>query len=133
MNNIVILAQQFSTEVPTVSPVFMIAWLAFLVLMIAAMWIVFSKAGKPGWYAIIPILNIVAMIDIAGKPWWWIIGFFIPFVNIIVGVLIYHGISTNFGKGALFTLGLLFLTPIFFLILAFGDAEYVGEQKMKYA
>ncbi len=116
-----------------ISPIFMIGMLAFAVLMIAAQWVIFSKAGKPGWYAIIPIVNIVALIDIAGKPWWWIIGFFIPFVSLIVGVLIIHGLSTNFGKGALFTLGLIFFAPIFYLILAFGDAEYVGEQKMKYA
>jgi len=133
MDSMIILAQQFSSEVPTISPVFMIGWLAFLVLMIAAQWIIFSKAGKPGWYAIIPIVNVIALVDIAGKPWWWLIGFFIPIVNFIVAILILHGLSTNFGKGALFTLGLLFLSPIFYLILAFGDAEYVGEGKMKYA
>lgn len=134
MNNIVILAQQFSSSASMeISPIFMIGILAFAVLMLAAQWVIFSKAGKPGWYAIIPILNTVALVNIAGKPWYWIIGLFIPFVSIIVAILLLHGLSTNFGKGALFTLGLLFLSPIFLLILAFGDAEYVGEGKMKYA
>lgn len=116
-----------------ISPIFMIGILAFAVVMIAAQWVLFSKAGKPGWYSIIPILNIVAFVDIAGKPWYWIIGLFIPFVSLIVGVLLLHGLSTNFGKGAGYTIGLLFLSPVFLLLLAFGDAEYVGEGKAKFA
>lgn len=134
MDNIIVLAQSFDSNVGfQISPIFIIGYLAILVLMIAAMWMVFSKAGKAGWLAIIPIVNFFVMLDIAGKPWWWVIGLFIPFVNIVVLILMWHGISENFGKGALFTLGLLFLSPIFILILAFGDAEYIGDRKTKFA
>lgn len=126
MFDLVLLAQQSFDTMPTISPVIIIAYLAFIVLMIAAMWRVFSKAGKAGWLAIIPIVNIFVLIDIAGKPMWWIILFFIPFVNFIAMILILHGVSENFGHGAGFTLGLIFLSPIFWLILGFGDSEYVG-------
>lgn len=98
--------------------------LLIAVVLLASLWILFSKAGKPGWYSLIPILNVVALIDIAGKPWFWIIGFFIPVVNFIVTVLIWHGISRGFGQGVLFTLGLLFLSPVFIPILAFGGYQY---------
>lgn len=115
------------------NPIVLIGVLAIVVVMIASWWMVFSKAGKAGWLAIIPIVNVFVLMDIAGKPWWWIIGFFIPIVNFVVIVLIWHGLSENFGQGALFTLGLLFLTPLFMLMLAFGDAEYIGSGKAKYA
>ena len=132
MDNIVLLAQSFESygmvEIP---PAFIIGYLALIVVLIASWWKVFSKAGKAGWLAIIPIVNFFVLLDIAGKPWWWFIGLFIPIVNIIVLILIWHGLSENFGKEALFTLGLLFLNPIFMLILAFGDAEYMGGRKAK--
>jgi hypothetical protein len=33
------------------SPAFIICWLAIVILQIAAMWKVFTKAGQPGWAA----------------------------------------------------------------------------------
>ena len=58
--------------------------LAVMIFMIVVMWKIFTKAGKPGWAAIVPIYNIIIMLEIAGKPLWWIILFFIPFVNIVI-------------------------------------------------
>jgi len=48
----------------------LIVELAVLVLVIAGMWRVFQKAGKPGWAAIIPIYNIIVLLQITGKPIW---------------------------------------------------------------
>ncbi len=89
-------------------------------------WRIFEKAGKPGWAAIIPIYNILIMLSIVGKPWWWFLLFFIPGVNIIFLVWMVNLLSLSFGKGVGFTLGLLFLKPIFYPILAFSNAEYKG-------
>ena len=102
----------------------MVIWLAVLVLMIAAMWKVFDKAGEPGWAAIVPIYNLYVMLKIAGKPGWWLILMLIPFVNLVVGIIMYIAFAQAFGKGAGFGLGLLFLGPIFFPILAWGEARY---------
>jgi uncharacterized membrane protein YecN with MAPEG domain len=107
---------------------FMVLWFALIILMIAAMWKVFEKAGKPGWAAIIPIYNIVVLLEIAGKPVWWIILMLIPFVNIVVGIIVVMAVAKSFGKGAGFGLGLLFLAPIFYPMLAWGDAQYRGPQ-----
>jgi hypothetical protein len=63
----------------------------------------------------------------ADKPLWYIILFFIPFVNIIAAVLVMHGVATNFGKGVGYTIGLLFLGFIFIPLLGFGDAQYMGH------
>ena len=101
--------------------------LAVAILIIVSLWKVFEKAGKPGWASIIPIYNFVVLVQIAGKPVWWVLLLFIPFVGIIVAILIHIELAKKFGKEALFGLGLAFLPFIFFPILAFGDAKYEGD------
>jgi Family of unknown function (DUF5684) len=96
------------------------------VVMIAAIWKVFTKAGKPGWAALIPIYNIIVLLGIAGKPAWWIILLFIPIVNFIIAILMYVALAEKFGKGGGFAMGLVFLGVIFFPILGFGSAQYQG-------
>jgi hypothetical protein len=102
--------------------------LAIVVVMIVAMWRVFEKAGQPGWGCLIPFYNIYLLLQIAGRPGWWLILFCIPLVNLVVGIIVYIDIAASFGKDVLFGIGLLFLGFIFFPILAFGDAEYIGPQ-----
>ena len=94
--------------------------------MVAAMWKVFTKAGKPGWASLIPIYNVIVLLDIAGKPAWWIILFLIPIVNFVMIILTYVGLAQRFGKGGGFAVGLIFLGIIFFPILGFGGAQYQG-------
>lgn len=96
------------------------------VLMIISIWKVFTKAGKPGWAAIIPIYNVVVMLQIAQKPEWWIILMFIPFVNIIIAIIIALAIAEKFGKSSGFAIGMILLPVVFYPILAFGDAQYQG-------
>ena len=98
----------------------------FAVLMVAAMWKVFTKAGKPGWAAIIPIYNVIVLLDIAGKPAWWIVLYLIPIVNFVMLILTYVALAEKFGKGGGFAMGLVFLGFIFFPILGFGGAQYQG-------
>lgn len=100
--------------------------LVIAVIFIAAAWRLFTKAGKPGWAAIIPIYNTIVLLSIAGKPWWWIILFFIPVVNFIVVILVYIDLAKAFGQGTLFGILMIFLAPILILYLAFGPPEYVG-------
>ena len=113
-----------TTLSPAATTAFIVIWLAVVVLMIAAMWKVFEKAGEPGWAAIIPIYNFLVLLKIAGKPMWWIILFFIPVVNLIVAIVMLFSLARNFGKGGGFALGLLLLPPVFYPMLAWGDARY---------
>ena len=101
-----------------------LVWLAILVLVLAGWWKVFEKAGKPGWAAIIPIYNVIVMLDIIGKPLWWVVLLFIPLVNIIVGIIIGIEIAHRFGKSTAFGVGVALLGFIFVPILGFGDAAY---------
>lgn len=102
----------------------LICWIVLVLLIIIGMWKVFVKAGKPGWAAIVPIYNMIVLLEIAGKPLWWIILLLIPFVNIIVIIIVLVALARNFGKGVGFALGLLILPFIFYPILGFGDARY---------
>jgi len=90
------------------------------------MWKVFTKAGKPGWAVIIPLYNAYVFLKIAGKPGWWLILLLVPLLNVIVGIVATVAFARNFGKGIGFVLGLIFLPFIFYPILAFGDAQYLG-------
>ena len=100
--------------------------LAIIIAVIAGIWRVFTKAGKPGWAAIIPIYNLIVLLEIAGKPLWWIILFFIPLANLIAAILVGLGVAKNFGKSDAFGIGLGLLGFIFYPILGFGDAQYQG-------
>ena len=98
--------------------------IALLVLLFVGMWKVFQKAGKPGWAAIIPIYNIIVLLQISGKPLWWIVLYFIPFVNFVAVVLVSIALAKRFGKGVGFGIGIALLPFIFYPILGFGDATY---------
>jgi hypothetical protein len=95
---------------------------------IVAAWFMFEKAGEHGWAAIIPIYNYLIGIKIAGKPWWYILLMLIPLVNLVIYIIILHGLSKSFGKGAGFTVGLFFFRFIFIPILGFGSATYIGDK-----
>ena len=99
---------------------------AVMVFYIAAMWTIYTKARQPGWAAIIPIYNLVVLHQIVGKPVWWVLLYFIPLVNIVISIIVTHALSLSFGKGVGFTLGLIFLGFIFYPVLAWSDAQYLG-------
>jgi ABC-type sulfate transport system permease subunit len=105
-------------------PVFWICYFAVIVLLIAAIWKVFSKAGQPGWAAIIPIYNIYVMCKVAGRPGWWLLLMLIPLVNVIIAIILNVDIAKHFGKGIGFAIGMILLPFIFWPILGFGSARY---------
>lgn len=94
------------------------------VLMIVAMWKIFTKAGKPGWHSIIPFLNMYDLVEISGYNGWMFLLFCIPFANIVMLILVFLGLAKNFGKSTGFAIGLIFLSVIFLLILAFDSSVY---------
>ncbi len=106
--------------------------LGLSIFIIAGVWKAFAKAGKPGWACLVPIYNVIVMLEMARKPVWWIILFLIPFVQLVVVIIVYIEIAKNFGKGAGFGIGLALLSPIFWPILGFGDAQYIGQAQGAY-
>jgi hypothetical protein len=138
-----ILAQASGNNTEAIAAVGILAFLAAFAFVFFAiyaicligLWKVFTKAGQPGWAVLIPIYNLIVLLRIAGLAWYWV---FAPLIVLIpvLGAIAYlvlavmgiHRISTRFGQGVGFTIGLTLLGPIFWLILGFGDSKYIGEQ-----
>jgi hypothetical protein len=131
-NVLAFLMQQTDTGVPAGAAAMgtgvMIVWLVVVVLMIAAMWKVFTKAGEPGWAAIVPIYNYYVLDKIAGRPTWWLLLWI--FLGPIAYIVISFDIAKRFGKGAGFAIGLILLPFIFWPMLAWGDASYTAAPAM---
>jgi hypothetical protein len=128
MNTFITLAQASSDAAAAGAGIaVMVVYALFIVVMIASLWALFSKAGEPGWAAIVPIFNAVVMVKIAGKPIWWVLLLFIPLVNFIVSIILMIELAKAFGKGAGFGIGMVFLPFIFLPMLAFGSAQYQGQ------
>jgi hypothetical protein len=110
---------------------------------LAGYWRVFEKAGRPGWASLIPVYNEYVLLSIARQPGWWVLLLVLPWVSLLrfssevvffliavveVGILFVTrvALARTFGKGTGFGIGLALLPFIFFCILGFGDANYVG-------
>jgi len=100
------------------------SYLAVVVFYIVAGWKIFAKAGEPGWGVFVPIYNLYLICKISGRPEWWLILFFIPVVNIVIGLIIAMDVAKAFSKSSGFGIGLWLLSFIFVPILGFGSAQY---------
>ena len=127
--------------------------LAIYVLLVIAMWRIFTKAGEAGWKSLIPIYNVYIWYKIVGlqNAFWLMIAF-----SVIIGLLyninatlylictviysitallvtIFHSIrlSKSFGHQGGFAVGLIFLPTIFTLILGFSSDKFVGLEETK--
>jgi hypothetical protein len=116
MDNSIIAASLFS----------IIFGIAIGLFFLIAEWKIYTKAGKPGWAVIVPIYNMLILLEIIGKPWWWLLLMLIPGVNIVFCIWAINLLSKSFGKDTGFTIGLLILPIIFLPMLGFGSATYVG-------
>lgn len=110
-----------------------IAIIALYVLLIVAQWKIFTKAGEKGWKCLIPIYNLVVLYKIIGLSPWLILLFLLSWIPVVGYIMVFVlsivqtvKLGKAFGKSTGFILGLIFLSPIFQLILAFGSSQYVG-------
>lgn len=135
----------------TIVPLLLLLW---YILILAAGWKMFEKAGEPGWKSFIPIyneytvykfswntmlfwLNLICVVlsRLLGNSDMGILLLIAGVLNLLSAVL-YIGISyklaQSFGQGVAFTIGLIILRPVFILILGFGSAEYIGPEGNRY-
>ncbi|MEW4413302.1 DUF5684 domain-containing protein [Clostridium sp. AN503] len=123
--------------------------LGWYVIQAIALWRIFTKAGEAGWKSLIPFYNGYTQYKITwNTTMFWvglaativgtfmtnmdgavsIIGGVIALAGYIVNIIGMHKLSLAFGHGVGFTLGLIFLNPIFILILGFSGDQYLGPQ-----
>lgn len=104
---------------------FPVLYIAFIVIAVAGMWKTFAKAGQPGWASIIPFYNSYVMMKVAGRPGWWFLLLFVPFVNFVVVIIVSLDIAKAFGKSAVWGFFMLIVFNVIgYVILGFGDAQY---------
>lgn len=102
-----------------------LVFIGIMIFSIGAMWKIYTKAGQPGWACLVPFYNFYIRCEFCGVKNWWLI--FIPFANIYIAIVATAALARSFNKDPIsFTLGLLFLSFIFYPILGYGDAQYVG-------
>lgn len=129
---------------------------AWWILQIIANWRIFTKAGEAGWKSIIPVYSDYVSYKIAWQTkFFWlsmvlgivascveefanpngdnvlllVIVAAIRIVVGIIGILYSVKLAKAFGRGIGFAVGLIFLSPIFMLILGFGDNRYYGADR----
>jgi len=101
-------------------------YIAAIVAFIAGLWMVFTKAGEDGWKSIIPIWNVLILLKIVGREWWWIILMLIPIVGFIVWIIVALDLAKSYGRGTGFGIGLIIFPYIWTIILGFGSDTYRG-------
>jgi len=118
--------------------VFSLFWLALVVLVVIGLWKTLTKAGLPGWAAIIPFYNEYNIVKMSNRPisWFWIIlacslfvwipliGFLLFIALFVLWVMIALDIAKNFGQGTGFSVLLILFPSIMFLILGFGNYQF---------
>lgn len=102
-----------------------LAWSIFL---LVAYWKLFEKAGEPGWAVFVPFYFHYVLFKISFGNGWMFLALFVPIVNIVLAFALPFKLAEAFGKDIGYGFGLLFLSPFFYPILAFGDAVYVGAR-----
>ena len=90
--------------------------LAVYVWLALTLYVIANKTDtRNAWLAWIPIANLYLMCKVAGRSGWWTILFFIPLVNLILGVIIWMGIARARNQPE--WLGILMIIPIVNLII----------------
>lgn len=105
-------------------------WVSAVIIAIFSLittWIIFKKAGQPGWAAIIPIYNLIIMLKVVKLDWWHIfILLFVPFTTVVYAIIIRLKLAKLFGKSTAFGVLSIFFSLITDAIIAFGEAKYEG-------
>ena len=120
----------YTSDAPAMSPVTIVIYIILAILLVVAEWKMYVKAGKPGWAVLIPFYATWVLYQIIcgrGKAMFRLL---IPFYNIYWAIKSMICLAHAYGKSTGFGVGLIFLPPIFMLILGFDKSTYVGPQQM---
>jgi hypothetical protein len=107
--------------------------LVWFVLAIIGYWRMFTKADEAGWKSIIPIWSTIVWLRIIGRPWWWLLLFLIPVVNVVILAICLLDTAKSYGHGFGFAVGLFLLMPLFLIVLGWGSSTYIGPRGVRTA
>ncbi len=105
--------------------------LAIVIMAMAGNWLVFTKMGEPGWKGIVPFYNLYILFDkLYGNGLYAAVYLvvFVPMLGtialLIVNVYTQYRLALSFKKDVGFTVGLVFLGPLFTLLLGMDRSRY---------
>jgi len=105
--------------------------LVIYVLMAVSLMKIANRTNTPNaWFAWIPILNLVLMLQIAERPMWWLIFWFVPIVNIagiVLNFVIWIDIAKKLGKSAIWGVLAILIPIIFMPYLAFSKSDTAAQ------
>lgn len=102
-------------------------YLAVIIFLLVSSAKVYMKAGRKWWEAIIPVYNTYVLQQIVGRPGWWTLLYFVPFVNIVVSIINALDLAKSFGQGTGTGLLLIFFPFIMYPVMAFSSKyQYQG-------
>lgn len=110
------------------SGVSLVISLVVMVAMIVAMWKIFEKAGEAGWKSLIPFYSTYILFKIAWGNGLLFLLCLVPCVNIVVIFIMEYKLCKSFDQSIGMFLLMIFVTPVAWLILGFGSAQYIGPQ-----
>ena len=107
---------------------------AWFLLLIFSGWMIFVKAGYPGWKVLVPFLNLYLMFRIINEPPWWGLFFVVAafFGDMGQGVItifsigMHYTLARIFGKSKLFSVLTGLFPYVFIPIIALGGSMYQG-------
>ncbi len=96
--------------------VFGLIGLAFYVYLSLAVQTIAKKTHtENAWWAWIPILNAILLLNIAKKPLWWFILLLIPLVGLIIAIIVWMAVAEARGKPSWW--GILLIVPLVGIIV----------------
>lgn len=113
--------------------IFIFSTLILTIYSVILKWIIFNKAGKPGFISIIPIYRDVIYYSICNISPWVLICAIIPVIGwivlLIIKIISRFKLAYSFGKKVEFGLGLWIFPILFESIIAFSKKiKYSGEE-----
>jgi len=135
INLVAALSRTTTTSSASGGAVLAVFGIFFAISLVFYVWIAFctmkifekaASAGVPKWMAWVPYVNYYGLWKLTGREVVWLILCFVPYVNFVAIIVIILDVGKSFGKSTGFGIGLCFLGPIFFAMLAFGDSRYLG-------
>ena len=60
----------------------------------------YKISGNKPWYSVIPVYNLIILLKIINRPWWWIFIIIIPVLNTIIIPVIWVELSRSFKKNS---------------------------------
>jgi len=107
--------------------------LVFFVLPSIGSYLLFKKAGQPGWKALIPIYDTFVMLQISKRPLYWFFLQFFPVIGWFITLSILIEFIKTFGKFKFYQHALtVFSAGLYFLYVGLSPkTKYVGPEGVK--